>query len=837
MYYVKAMTRSSGGSRQGTPRRAIGYITDNHDAHRNPGCSKAELRYIARLGEGWKTELEGGRVPLVGFGILHGVDDVEELTARFEGGCQPWHDRRGSTGYKSFTFTLPKEVSLFAEGHREQAKAAMYAGVREALGRAFAGLEIAAVAAIHTRNEAGEIHFHAHVLVAKFARNRATGRMVSLNSKAGGNSASRVRDLKAGWKEAVDRELAVRLNLRVDQGRSFARPALVLPEGTRLPPLDRESRRLLDQRLAPTYDEVGSDRGVVKKVLRLNDAMDGRIFEVCSGRGGEGWSAAGFLAVAPDQGRWLGRYEKRVETLRKAGYLTTDGKVTPAFRLHYSVRQGVDTPELQRVRLDLAREASRESARRGAPAAVRALPEAAAHDPRIEARVRRLGLTAAELRRIHDEAERRKPTPATLRLIRKTFERQALARPPQTVVLPRVKSVPAAFVGYQQARLRAAGTIVAGILRLQYTKHRKIAAAIRAGASRDLFYAKERRLAEIGLRLRPAFWATRLILPRQTRRLELAIARCVALTKTRQYSREWRRRFVAERKANLLAERTRSQAALPIPARVPAPTPVVAPSAGRADSGVELLRLGLEVMRQYQPQEAALLDPWQDRLPELNARVAAVARGEGPVARPRARGGHARGPRGPPLEAGERGAARRGPGTARPPREGDPARAGALLRSQAGSPVLPRDAAGASLQAGGIGARGCAQGRAGGRRSCMGPQATRDGQSGEEHRACAEASIGERRWTRLGRTPRGLLPDEWYIPLIYLHGTEASQGVLVGSKSGCPAAQGVPIPHRHGHRAAGGRRLDPGTSRRVAPGLRRVLRRHRPRVLRAVATG
>jgi hypothetical protein len=75
---------------------------------------------------------------------------------------------------------------------------------------------------------------------------------------------------------------------------------------------------------------------------------------------------------------------------------------------------------------------------------------------------------------------------------------------------------------------------------LQYTKHKKIAAAIRAGASRDLFYAKERRLAEIGLRLRPAFSATRLILPRQTRRLELAIARCVALAKTQQYSRDWR---------------------------------------------------------------------------------------------------------------------------------------------------------------------------------------------------------------------------------------------------------------------------------------------------------
>jgi hypothetical protein len=122
VYYVKVVTRSSGGSAKGTPRRAIDYITDGHDARRDPAYSQAELRYIARLGEGWKTDFEGGRVPLVGFGTLAGVQDVDELAARFEGACQPWHDRRGTTGYKSFTFTLPKELSLLAEGQREVAR-------------------------------------------------------------------------------------------------------------------------------------------------------------------------------------------------------------------------------------------------------------------------------------------------------------------------------------------------------------------------------------------------------------------------------------------------------------------------------------------------------------------------------------------------------------------------------------------------------------------------------------------------------------------------------------------------------------------------------------------
>ena len=43
----------------------------------------------------------------------------DQLVSRFEDACQPHHDTRGSTGYKSLTFTLPKEVSLFAEGHLE----------------------------------------------------------------------------------------------------------------------------------------------------------------------------------------------------------------------------------------------------------------------------------------------------------------------------------------------------------------------------------------------------------------------------------------------------------------------------------------------------------------------------------------------------------------------------------------------------------------------------------------------------------------------------------------------------------------------------------------------
>jgi hypothetical protein len=79
-----------------------------------------------------------------------------------------------------------------------------------------------------------------------------------------------------------------------------------------------------------------------------------------------------------------------------------------------------------------------------------------------------------------------------------------------------------------------------------------------------------------------AFWATRIILPRQTRRLELAIARCVALTRTREVNREWRRQFVASHKERILAQAGRLER--------PRPTP----SPGRGRGGTEPQPPGLD---------------------------------------------------------------------------------------------------------------------------------------------------------------------------------------------------------------------------------------------------
>jgi hypothetical protein len=148
VYYVRCTTRSSGASSKGTPRQALDYVTDVHDQERDPSCSRAELTYIARLDPGWKTTLEGGRVPLVGLGAPRSVTDQDTLAREFEAACQPYHDRRGSTGCFSWTFTMPKELSLFAEGHREQATQAMYAAIQAALDAPFPGKDYKAVTAI-----------------------------------------------------------------------------------------------------------------------------------------------------------------------------------------------------------------------------------------------------------------------------------------------------------------------------------------------------------------------------------------------------------------------------------------------------------------------------------------------------------------------------------------------------------------------------------------------------------------------------------------------------------------------------------------------------------------
>jgi hypothetical protein len=548
MYYVKAYTRSPGAAKKGSPRQAVDYITDGHDLRRDPGYSDAELAYVARMGEGWKTDLEGGRVPLVGCGVLAAELDQRQLAELFERSCHTTHDVRAKTGYKSFTFTVPKEVSLFAEGHREQAKEAMYAAVRQALDRTFAGKDYAGVAAIHTRNEAGEIHYHVHVLVGKFALNRETGRVVSLCSAAGGDTGRRrLTELKGAWKETLDKEFKERLGLTIEQRAPNAAPALILPDGTRLESLNRASRRLLEKDLAPWYAVPDRSGALVQRQLRLG-AMDDRIFEIAAGeRGASGWRVDAFTKMFPEQQRFLGRYEKRVETLKAIGYLTPDGRLTPEFRLHFSLRHGINTPELQRIRLDMIGRAAH-----GAGDGNQTRRSSGAPD-QVRSRIERLGLTERDVARFDHQARARRPTPEVLRTIRIEAARRALSQP--TLPVPRTKTIVRGFVDLQKARAKRVYLVVTGVVTGQYADNKKIADRVLKAAERDLFYAKERRLAQLATGLRPIFWAVKVAMPRDARRLEKAVERCSRLAYAQEIRRiereEIRRAYLDWRKSFL----------------------------------------------------------------------------------------------------------------------------------------------------------------------------------------------------------------------------------------------------------------------------------------------
>jgi hypothetical protein len=652
LYYVKVVTRGAKSTVKGTPAQALDYISDGHDARRDPGYSDAELAYIARMDEGWKTELEGGRVPLVGLGGLRGETDEKKMAIAFGDASQP-HDKRATTGYKSITFTIPKEVSLFAEGHREEAKAAMYAAAQAALDRIYAGKRYISVAAIHTRNENGEIHYHAHVLVGKFALDEASGKVRSLNSKSGGNTGYRqLAELKATWKEAVDKEFRERLGLTIEQRAPNGAPALVLQDGTRLDALNRASRRQLEKDVAPWYAAPTPAGGVVQRQLHLG-AMDDRIFEIAVGRrAAPGWDLDAFRATFPDQDRFAARYEKRVETLKTIGYLTSDGRVSPDFRLHFAIRHGVNTPELQRLRLDLANQRARAARQAGRPRGPIDLWEAVQRLDGARRRVDRLGFTRDDIRRIYEDAEKHKPSPERLRAIRIDAAHRALSQAPTK--LPATKTIIRAYLDVQKAKLQRVYLVVSGAVTLRYGENKKLADKLRQAAHRDLSLAKDRRLAQLAHRLRPIFWAVKIALPREARRLEQAVQRCTRLAYSQEIRRiareeisrayvDWKRSFIERPRAEL--ERAAASDARPGQAEAASrlETARARVAGGDLAAARSMYEKGYAAMAALGRPEAAALRAWVGREEELVRAVMATAR----TASPDAAGGTFAGPLGP----------------------------------------------------------------------------------------------------------------------------------------------------------------------------------------------
>jgi hypothetical protein len=105
-YYVRVSTR--GTAKCGSPRQTLSYIPDGHDARRAPSLSDAELTYVARMDyPGWRADLEGGYVALVG-GATCNHADQRRLTHEFEEANHPTNGKRGTIGNKFITLTLPK---------------------------------------------------------------------------------------------------------------------------------------------------------------------------------------------------------------------------------------------------------------------------------------------------------------------------------------------------------------------------------------------------------------------------------------------------------------------------------------------------------------------------------------------------------------------------------------------------------------------------------------------------------------------------------------------------------------------------------------------------------
>lgn len=334
----------------------------------------------------------------------------------------------------------------------------MYAAAKEALERAFPGKDITSVASIHTRNENGEIHYHMHVLVGKFARDKETGKSYSLNSKKGGNDGkARLEHMKEGWKAGIEKEFKDRLNLGIEQIKNNGPVTLSLPDGTKLEPLNRNSRRILEKQIEPTYTRTTPTGEVKQSKLKLNE-MDDRIYEIASGnRGKSGWNRDEFIRTFPDQAKFIERYDKRIEVLRQVGYMNSEGRITQDFKTHFAAKNGGNTPELQRIRIELARQAVKQAQKENKPILVSSLWDAIEKSEALRRRVERLGFNEKDIKRISQQAGRWNPSPATLDRIRLEAEHEGRKQAIENVkkgILPEGKTITKAYLDLQKTRYR-----------------------------------------------------------------------------------------------------------------------------------------------------------------------------------------------------------------------------------------------------------------------------------------------------------------------------------------------------------------------------------------------
>jgi len=345
-YYVYMETISDADGKR-TVKQAIDYITDDHDSKRLGTIDDQMIAYICRLDPGYKTEHEGGRVPLIGHGRLETVTDLQELTEYFNTASFP-RDNRGKKGYKSITLTVPKNLTGLCETDKNKTREAITAAINSMLPQTYEGKQLWAVSAMHTRNKAGELHYHVHLLIAKFIKDTETGKFHSINyDGAYKNGVSRdAEKMKKHWKAEINKEIArlFDVDIRIgEKGQSIIRKK----NGVEPEFMDRASirdrQRAWEECNAP---QIEDERTGMSKPFKIN-IMDAKILEVAKA---SEFNEANFMAVFPKQK--YSAYENRAKSLQEVGYLDKNLKPTDAFRRHAEAMFGT-RPEWKQIKEDV----------------------------------------------------------------------------------------------------------------------------------------------------------------------------------------------------------------------------------------------------------------------------------------------------------------------------------------------------------------------------------------------------------------------------------------------------------------------------------------------------
>jgi len=345
-FYIYMETISDENGKR-TVQQAIDYITDDHDSKRLGNITDQMIAYICRIDSGYKTEHEGGKVPLVGHGLLTDITDLRELTWQFNEATIPANPR-GKKGYKSVTLTLPKELTLVCETNKLKAREAITKAIDAMLPKSYPGKDLCAVSAMHTRNEAGDPHVNVHLLIAKTVRDQKTGKMHSINNLDWyeDNSTTDAERMKAAWKEEIIKELEKEFKIEVSFDNKN-KCKVVTYDGLPLKPLtaptaSQRQRGWIMANVPQVEDEDGK-----MKPFNIN-ILHAKILEVAKVAP---LTKENFCAVFPE-------YEKKwviggiIETLQKIGYLDRNLKPSKLFEEHAKWKFGT-RPEWGQIKEDV----------------------------------------------------------------------------------------------------------------------------------------------------------------------------------------------------------------------------------------------------------------------------------------------------------------------------------------------------------------------------------------------------------------------------------------------------------------------------------------------------